>query len=83
MRDPELFKYDVRVRERMLRAGRITGEEITQVLEGLPDLEGAAEVVPLNQPALDAAAVSATRQSGSSVAASEEARLDADDGDRA
>ena len=65
MRDPDMFKYDVRVRERMLRAGRITTEDVSRILEALPDLETAVESVPLNQPALDAAAasVSTLRQS--------------------
>ncbi len=64
MRDPEMFKYDVRVRERMLRAGRITPEEVSRVLDALPDLETFIESVPLNQPALDmgAAGASAVRQ---------------------
>jgi len=59
MRDPDMFKYDVRVRERMLRAGRITTEDVSRILDALPDLETAVESVPLNQPALDATAASA------------------------
>jgi len=57
MRNPDVFKYDVRVRDRMLRAGRITSEEVGRILEALPDLESSVESVPLNQPALDAAAM--------------------------
>ncbi len=60
MRDPDMFKYDVRVRDRMLRAGRITTEDVSRILDALPDLETAVESVPLNQPALDAAAASAS-----------------------
>ncbi len=56
MRDPEMFKYDVRVRDRMLRAGRISIEEVNGILAALPDSEGESEIVPLNQPALDLAA---------------------------
>ena len=56
MRDPEMFKYDVRVRDRMLRAGRISLEEINGILATLPDTESEGEVIPLNQPALDLAA---------------------------
>ena len=56
MRDPEMFKYDVRVRDRMLRGGRISAEEVNGILETLPDLDGECEAVPLNQPALDLAA---------------------------
>jgi hypothetical protein len=60
MRDPDMFKYDVRVRDRMLRAGRITTEDVNKILEALPDLETSIESVPLNQPALDATAASNT-----------------------
>ena len=56
MRDPEMFKYDVRVRDRMLRAGRISVEEVNGLLAALPDSESECEVVALNQPALDLAA---------------------------
>jgi hypothetical protein len=66
MRDPEMFKYDVRVRERMLRGGRITVEEVNGLLQALPDVESECEDVLLPQPALDlaavAAAAAATRQ---------------------
>jgi len=69
MRDPEVFKYDVRVRDRMLRAGRITPDEVNQLLHGLPDLEGECEEVPLAQPALElgSASVASGRQALSSV----------------
>jgi hypothetical protein len=40
----------------MLRAGRITPEDVNGVLQALPDLEGECEDVPLAQPALDVAA---------------------------
>jgi hypothetical protein len=59
MRDPEMFKYDVRVRERMLRGGRITVEEVNGLLQALPDVESECEDVLLPQPALDLAAVAA------------------------
>jgi hypothetical protein len=86
MRDPDIFKYDVRVRDRMLRAGRITTEEIARVLDALPDLDASLEIVTLNQPALDAAAVaaaSAPRQSVPPPNTSEDDSLDDDseDGD--
>jgi ribosomal protein L12E/L44/L45/RPP1/RPP2 len=72
MRDPEMFKYDVRVRERMLRGGRITVEEVNSLLQALPDVESECEDVLLPQPALDlaaaAAAVAATRQAAYSPA---------------
>lgn len=69
MRDPEKFKYDVRVRERMLRGGRITVEEVNSLLQALPDVEGECEDVLLPQPALDLAAAAATRQAAYSPAA--------------
>ncbi len=74
MRDPEMFKYDVRVRERMLRAGRITTEEVSRVLDALPDLETSIESVSLNQPALDPGAMGAStvRQTFVSGPASDE-----------
>ena len=74
MRDPEMFKYDVRVRERMLRAGRITNEEVGRILDALPDLESSIEAVPLNQPALDvsATAPAAVRQTFVSVSTSDD-----------
>jgi len=68
MRDPEMFKYDVRVRERMLRGGRITVEEVTSLLQALPDVESECEDVLLPQPALDLAAAAATRQAAYSPA---------------
>lgn len=76
MRDPDMFKYDVRVRERMLRAGRISADEVGRVLDALPDLEASIESVVLNQPALDVAApiASTTRQSFPPGLAPDEAR---------
>ena len=70
MRDPEMFKYDVRVRERMLRGGRITVEEVSSLLQALPDVESECEDVLLPQPALDlaATAAAATRQTAYSPA---------------
>jgi hypothetical protein len=59
MRDPEMFKYDVRVRERMLRAGRITPDEVNELLQALPDVESECEDVLLPQPAIELSAASA------------------------
>ena len=59
MRDPEMFKFDVRVRERMLRGGRITVDEVNGLLQSLPDVESECEDVLLAQPALDLAAAAA------------------------
>jgi hypothetical protein len=51
MIDPELIKYDVRVRERMLRKGTISEPEVRKRLESLPDHEGKHDFVELRQPA--------------------------------
>ena len=94
MRDPDTFKYDVRVRERMLRAGRVSTDDIARLLDALPDLEANLDIVTLNQPALDAAAAgagaggavvaSATRQSVPPSPPLEDASDDdPDDGDNA
>jgi hypothetical protein len=74
MREPDMFKFDVRVRERMLRSGRITTEDVNRVLEALPDLENSVESVALNQPAFDATvmAASAARQSFPPAASSDD-----------
>ena len=51
----ELFKYDVRIRERMLSRGQLKESELTSYLEGLKDLEAEARSVSIPQPALAAA----------------------------
>ncbi len=81
MRDPEMFKYDVRVRDRMLRAGRITAEEINERLQVLPDLESECEEVQLLQPALELAggAAAPIRQAFPSGANESAAESQADD----
>lgn len=68
MRDPEIFKYDVRVRERMLKAGRLAPEDLANLLAALPDVEANGAPIELDQPALaprpavDAAAASPARE---------------------
>lgn len=52
MRDPEMFKYDVRVRERMMRAGRLSTDEVDKMLSALPDVEANAVQLDLEQPAV-------------------------------
>lgn len=52
MSDADLFKYDVRVRERMLQAGRVTAEEIKAHMESLPDVAERCEDTITVQPAL-------------------------------
>jgi hypothetical protein len=52
MTDPDIFKFDVRVRERMLERGRLTDAELRRHLEALPDREADSVPVDLAQPAL-------------------------------
>jgi hypothetical protein len=52
MRDPELFKFDVRVRERMMKAGRLSPDELNKQLATLEDVEGNGVSIELEQPAL-------------------------------
>ena len=49
---PENFKYDMRVRERMLRRGLLTESELTKHVDGLADVSEQAVEVELKQPAL-------------------------------
>lgn len=60
MRDPEMFKYDVRVRERMVKAGRLSSDELSKQLAALPDVEENAVSIELEQPALGRADGSGT-----------------------
>jgi hypothetical protein len=48
----DLFKHDVRVRERMLRKGLMTEAEQDAHLSGLHDLESQCDRLALQQPAL-------------------------------
>jgi hypothetical protein len=64
MTKPELFKYDVRVRERMLRKGAISDSEVAGHLEGLADLDGRYDELVLRQPALQHGDSGATRGYG-------------------
>ena len=43
MTDPELFRYDVRVRRRMLTSGNLTQKELEQRLGQLPDVSANCE----------------------------------------
>lgn len=49
---PENFKYDVRVRERMLKRGMLTEGELTKHVEALADVADQVVEVELKQPAL-------------------------------
>jgi len=49
---PENFKYDVRVRERMLKRGILTESELSKHVEALADVTDLVIEVELKQPAL-------------------------------
>ncbi|MEI9936743.1 MAG: hypothetical protein WDO69_05920 [Pseudomonadota bacterium] len=49
---PENFKYDVRVRERMLKRGMLTESELTKHVDALADVADQVVEVELKQPAL-------------------------------
>jgi hypothetical protein len=52
MKSSELFKFDVRVRERMLKKGLINDKELATHLESLADRATSCDDVRLDQPAL-------------------------------
>ncbi len=52
MSDAELLKYDIRARERLLRQGANTPEQIRAYLDALPDLADRCDALPVDQPAL-------------------------------
>lgn len=47
------WDWDLRVRERNVRAGLISPKDLDKVTGALPDLEGTVESFTLAQPALD------------------------------
>lgn len=47
------WDWDLRVRERNLRAGLLQEKDVEKALSGLPDLEAQTEPFSLAQPALD------------------------------
>jgi hypothetical protein len=52
MTGSESFKFDVRIRERMLRKGTLSESEVGKHLEGLSDVAAQGEDLVLRQPAL-------------------------------
>jgi hypothetical protein len=48
----EEFRFDTRIRERMLKKGLIAEPEVAQRLEALSDLSEQTETVELEQPGL-------------------------------
>jgi hypothetical protein len=49
---PEFFKYDIRVRERMLKRGMLTDSELGKHVDALADVADQVIEVELKQPAL-------------------------------
>lgn len=52
MKGSELFKFDVRVRERMLNKGALSDKELASHLESLVDRQSVCDEIRLDQPAL-------------------------------
>jgi hypothetical protein len=52
MTGSEIFKFDVRIRERMLRKGTLSEAEVGKHLESLSDVGSQGEDLVLRQPAL-------------------------------
>ncbi len=48
----EDFRFDVRIRDRMIEAGNVTKEEVAARLSALKDVEPESELIELDQPAL-------------------------------
>jgi hypothetical protein len=55
MNRPESFKYDTRIRNRLLDNGMLNSEEVDKHLAALADVQDSAETLALEQPALVAA----------------------------
>ena len=49
---PVNFKFDVRIRPRLLARAQLSEGDVTKYLEGLPDLQPQADAIDLAQPAL-------------------------------
>lgn len=52
MSQSNLFKFDVRIRERLLKRGAVDAKEVEKHLKELPDAASNAEILDLSQPAL-------------------------------
>jgi hypothetical protein len=52
MTGSDIFKLDVRIRERMLRKGLLSEADLNKHLEALPDVASQGEDLVLRQPAL-------------------------------
>jgi len=52
MSQPDTFKFDIRITERMMRNGRLSQTELAKFLESLVDCESNVESISLEQPGL-------------------------------
>lgn len=52
----QIWNMDIRIRERSLKAGRITAADIDKYMKQLPDLQENVEPVTISQPAAASAA---------------------------
>ncbi len=59
------WTFDVRVRERNLKAGTVTEKDVDKYIGGLPDLADQSEPFGTSQPALAQPAVAAAVDTGS------------------
>jgi hypothetical protein len=73
------WTFDVRVRERNLKAGSITEKDVEKYVAGLPDLADQAEPFGTSQPALAQPAAVAAHTAHESVGDDEVDELDEDD----
>ncbi|MDB5217776.1 MAG: hypothetical protein JWO86_5703 [Myxococcaceae bacterium] len=62
------WTFDVRVRERNLKAGTVTDKDVEKYISGLPDLADQSEPFGTSQPALAQPAVAAAVDTGSNDA---------------
>lgn len=63
MSKPVDFKFDTRIRERMLRRGELAADEVTAHLQALPDLDGEFETMTeFDQPAVTPARIEAPQE---------------------
>lgn len=52
MSDPHIYKFDLRVRHRLIDKGVISSTEVQEHLANLPDVGDKADTMELSQPAL-------------------------------
>ena len=75
------WTFDVRVRERNLKAGTVTDKDVEKYLGGLPDLADQSESFGTSQPALLQPIVEHVADSAADEGDDEDEDEDEDDGD--